>query len=168
MSTTKSPIVVGGSHKGACPLVGGAAWFRRGGNPPAPAFPRETGKGINIPSLLPQAVFALRAIFSHPPIRPASIRTLLGALRSGVSLVFFIYTGAVYLQCQTSVRCRRLFPGKLAVTRTRRFAYLNSYCLLRPRRVLPTWPDCDAMAHTLRRSPTIGGARPLTFAPPPQ
>src|ERR1700674_5359302 len=53
------------------PLVGGAAWFwRRGGNPPAPAFPRrgkrERGRP---PSLLPEAIpYPLRP--EPPPSRP--------------------------------------------------------------------------------------------------
>jgi len=49
----------GGMHKGGvAPLVGGAARFwRRGGNPPAPAFPRRGKRERGRPnSLLPQAI----------------------------------------------------------------------------------------------------------------
>jgi hypothetical protein len=42
---------VRGIHKGAAALLWGEPRFmRRGGNPPAPAFPGgETGKGVQIP-----------------------------------------------------------------------------------------------------------------------
>jgi hypothetical protein len=58
---------------GGSPLVGGAAGFwRRGGNPPAPAFPREgeTGKGASRPH---QSFQPLVSPKSHFPkrVKPA-------------------------------------------------------------------------------------------------
>ena len=56
-----------GIHKGAEPLLWGEPRFlRRGGNPPAPAFPAgETGKGRS-DSLLPQALSPFVPIADSP------------------------------------------------------------------------------------------------------
>lgn len=58
----------GGLHKGAAALLWGEppGCWRRGGNPPAPAFPwgkQERGER-KIPSLLPQAAVALTSHLS--------------------------------------------------------------------------------------------------------
>jgi hypothetical protein len=58
----------------------------------------------------PAAISALRHS-SQPPTRPASIRTLEGVMRSGVPLVFFIYTGAVYLSFKLASVTGGCFPG---------------------------------------------------------
>src|SRR6266478_4343297 len=59
LGCTRPPPAEGGCTRGVSakrfepPLVGGAArLWRRGGNPPAPAFPRrgETGKGGTLPA----------------------------------------------------------------------------------------------------------------------
>jgi hypothetical protein len=54
-----------GSRKGACPLAGGAAVIAAWGEPARPGFPfRETGKGLKIPSLLPQAMNSVYSRFN--------------------------------------------------------------------------------------------------------
>ena len=65
----------GGMHKGgAAPLVGGAARFwRRGGNPPAPAFPRRGKRERGRPnSLLPQAIACALCLNPRSPRSSAS------------------------------------------------------------------------------------------------
>src|SRR5882724_13093838 len=64
LSTIKFAIVRGGSHKGACPLVGEPPLHGGVGGTHPPRLPLgETGKGDpSFPSWLPQAVsFALRS-----------------------------------------------------------------------------------------------------------
>src|SRR6267142_1539300 len=84
----------GGCTRGApAPLVGGAARFwRRGGNPPAPAFPRqgETGKGeFKFPAAAGDSTCALRPIphaASSPQVLVATekpeVPPILGVARS--------------------------------------------------------------------------------------
>ena len=143
-------------------MWGEPRFLRRGGNPPAPAFPfGETGKGIQEPpccrrrfSLLPM------------PIRPASIRTLQGSSRSGAiwgpqsQRVLPSQHRTIGLISEASVPPRPRSHPNPAIGLTQ----LNTESL----RPLSPLPDCSSAARIRRPSPTNGAAGPSAFLPPPQ
>jgi hypothetical protein len=95
----------GGSTRGRSPSCGGAALLRRGGNPPAPAFPAgETGKGRS-DSLLPQALFPRsQRRFALLPFAlsigafaqvPFGVLNLIGCCHLGIELVSLVSEASV-------------------------------------------------------------------------
>ena len=75
-------LFLGDRARGLALLRGEPPFLRRGGNPPAPAFPfRGNGKGDQkIPSLLPQAMNSVYSRFFVLPVTTAEIALLPFAL----------------------------------------------------------------------------------------
>jgi len=94
-------------HKGACPLVGGAADSAAWGEPARPGFPfgkREWGEA-SLPCCrrrVIQGSSPSRLRYSaQPPTRPASIRTLQRAVRPGAGWVSQSQSGCCFLLTRT-------------------------------------------------------------------
>jgi len=142
-------------------LWGEPRLLRRGGNPPAPAFPGgETGKGRS-DSLLPQA---LSAPCSHRRFALLPFALLSGAF-APVPFGVLNINGCCHLGIELkSPLPEPSFHRDLAVTRTRRLGYLNTTESLRP---LSPAADYSSAARTLHRSPISDAAGSPAFSPPP-